>query len=394
MAFGSQSRYASGKYDYELSVPNARPQRILAGAAFVCFALACSWTLCANLAGGDAGQINVAGTRSNRVDVASGFGDRFIGTEQRPALASNARTSNVAVASAAVPNTTGSITYATLFDTRFSLGGQPGMFAERASAGPTFAETFAARASLQANAQSETPAPSRAVNRLAQQTAPSPSAAPKINKDSIAQNAAASAPQPQPPQIRNASLHDRARTDRVATNTDRVATNTAAEPTFFEKLFGKITGKSSGPTLAYAAADDSGLGSGGSAAGLTDPQTAVYDISARTVYMPNGTRLEAHSGLGDLLDDPRHANERNRGVTPPTVYDLEMREAPFHGVEALRLIPVDESKVYGRSGLLAHTFMLGPNGDSNGCVSFKNYDAFLHAYKNGEVKRLVVVAGN
>jgi len=36
--------------------------------------------------------------------------------------------------------------------------------------------------------------------------------------------------------------------------------------------------------------------------------------------------------------------------------------------------------------------MLGPRGDSNGCVSFKNYEAFLQAYRNNEVKRLVVVA--
>jgi hypothetical protein len=51
-----------------------------------------------------------------------------------------------------------------------------------------------------------------------------------------------------------------------------------------------------------------------------------------------------------------------------------------------------EGAVHGRSGLLAHTYMLGPNGDSNGCVSFRDYDAFLQAYRNGKVKRLVVVA--
>jgi Protein of unknown function (DUF2778) len=61
-------------------------------------------------------------------------------------------------------------------------------------------------------------------------------------------------------------------------------------------------------------------------------------------------------------------------------------------VEALRLIPVDESKVFGRSGLLAHTFMLGPNGQSNGCVSFRNYNAFLRAYSRGEIRQLAVVA--
>jgi hypothetical protein len=35
--------------------------------------------------------------------------------------------------------------------------------------------------------------------------------------------------------------------------------------------------------------------------------------------------------------------------------------------------------------------MLGPNGDSNGCVSFRDYDAFLQAYKNHEITRLAVV---
>jgi hypothetical protein len=36
--------------------------------------------------------------------------------------------------------------------------------------------------------------------------------------------------------------------------------------------------------------------------------------------------------------------------------------------------------------------MLGSNGQSNGCVSFKDYSKFLHAYLKGEVERLVVVA--
>jgi len=44
--------------------------------------------------------------------------------------------------------------------------------------------------------------------------------------------------------------------------------------------------------------------------------TAVYDISARTVYLPNGLRLEAHSGFGSTKDDPRHVSERGVGATP------------------------------------------------------------------------------
>jgi hypothetical protein len=188
---------------------------------------------------------------------------------------------------------------------------------------------------------------------------------------------------PQPPPVRTAALHERKSPDRVA------ARETPDAPTLFEKLFG-------GPsplTLAYAAPNDGGLGGVMNAtAGLYDRETAVYDISARVVYMPDGSRLEAHSGLGSLLDDPHHADAKDRGVTPPAVYDLKLREALFHGVRALRLIPEDDSQVYGRSGLLAHTFMLGPNGDSNGCVSFRNYEAFLRAYLDQKIKRLAVVA--
>ena len=123
-----------------------------------------------------------------------------------------------------------------------------------------------------------------------------------------------------------------------------------------------------------------------------DRLTAVYDISARTVYLPDGTRLEAHSGLGDKLDDPRYVSERMRGPTPPHLYELEPREASFHGVQALRLNPVGEGGLYGRAGLLAHPYMLGPNGNSNGCMSVKDYHAFLRAYQNGQIKRLAVVA--
>ncbi len=123
-----------------------------------------------------------------------------------------------------------------------------------------------------------------------------------------------------------------------------------------------------------------------------DRYTAVYDISARAVYLPDGTRLEAHSGLGEALDNVRYVSERAVGPTPPHLYELTMREASFHGVQALRLNPVGEGGLFGRAGLLAHPYMLGPNGDSNGCVSVKDYDAFLRAYQNGQIKRLAVVA--
>ena len=122
-----------------------------------------------------------------------------------------------------------------------------------------------------------------------------------------------------------------------------------------------------------------------------DSHTAVYDIEAHTVYLPDGDMLEAHSGLGKRLDDPRYVGEKNRAPTPPNVYDLVLRSEPFHGVRAIRLNPVGEANMFGRDGMLAHTYMLGPSGQSFGCVSFRDYHAFLQAFLEGEVNRLIVV---
>jgi Protein of unknown function (DUF2778) len=172
------------------------------------------------------------------------------------------------------------------------------------------------------------------------------------------------------------------------------------KPDMVEKLWGKAP--SQGSLLAYASADVTGsiTGSvvkeqnpmlGGSPP--YDRETAVYDISAKTVYLPDGTRLEAHSGLGSKMDDVRFSHVRMQGVTPPHIYTLKPREALFHGVPALRLTPIGgEDKIFGRDGLLAHTYMLGGNGQSNGCVSFKDYYAFLDAYRNKGIRKLAVVA--
>lgn len=127
------------------------------------------------------------------------------------------------------------------------------------------------------------------------------------------------------------------------------------------------------------------------AAPLRRPGVAVYDITAGIVHMPNGEKLEAHSGLGAYMDDVRYVHVKMRGPTPPGTYKLTMRESLFHGVEAIRLTPVDGKKPFGRDGLLAHTYMLRKPGESNGCVSFRDYARFLAAFKRGEVKQMVVV---
>jgi hypothetical protein len=160
--------------------------------------------------------------------------------------------------------------------------------------------------------------------------------------------------------------------------------------TLLQKLSDLLPGRI---TLASLAPDGGFLGNGPDLTSLGfDNLTAVYDISAHAVFMPNGSKLEAHSGLGRLMDDPAHVSERDVGATPPNIYDLKPREQLFHGVQALRMIPVGDNGTLGRSGLLAHSYMLGPNGDSNGCVSIKNYEKFLRAFQNGEIRRLVVVA--
>ena len=122
-----------------------------------------------------------------------------------------------------------------------------------------------------------------------------------------------------------------------------------------------------------------------------DSQTAVYDISAHAVYLPNGTTLEAHSGLGALRDNPEHVDQHNVGATPPATYELKPREQLFHGVRALRMLPMEGSSTLGRAGLLAHSYMLGPDGDSNGCVSIRDYERFRKAYDDGMIARIVVV---
>jgi hypothetical protein len=158
--------------------------------------------------------------------------------------------------------------------------------------------------------------------------------------------------------------------DKAAANESTSAA--AGQFNFFAKLFGFMD---HAPTTLLA----------------SNPQTAVYDIKHHVVYLPNGEKLEAHSGLGEWLDDPGSMDRKSKGVTPPNVYALSLRTPLFHGVQAIRLTPVGDASMFGRDGMLAHPYMLGANGQSNGCVSFKDYPRFLQAFRDGEVKRLIVV---
>ncbi len=299
----------------------------------VSVAALCAWTLGSTLADTGANQIDLV-TRGDKLDVAVSRGDKLV------VVRVSAPASNVHIS---------------LFDPRPSLDFSPG--------------TFAISTPVQGDSNLPAATPSLTAGRNMPDIPLTSS-----RGERVTQKVLLPMPRPASAPTRNASASDTA----------------PAKPSIFAAIFQKLFGKPDPVKLAYAATDDGDLGIGQIAARY-DRWTAVYDISAHTVYMPDGTQLEAHSGLGSLLDDPRHPDEKMHGVTPPNMYDLELREAPFHGVRALRMIPQDETKTFGRSGLLAHTYMLGANGDSNGCVSFKNYDAFLQAYLDHKVRRLAVV---
>jgi Protein of unknown function (DUF2778) len=262
------------------------------------------------------------------------------------------------------PLPSSSETYWALFDTRFEFYFSPKTFAESVSPGPDDRTVPAAWL------------------RFA-----------SLEEPNIAATPPESSPAPQRPALSGQHpLHRMPKRAALSVN-PQTNENSDDSATPLESFFTKLIRKTSAVlTLAYAAPDQGPLNDGGKIADRYDQWTAVYDISAHTVYMPDGTKLEAHSGLGTSLDDPRRVDEKNEGPTPPNMYNLELREQPFHGVPALRLVPVDEKKALGRNGLLAHSYLLGPNGQSNGCVSFRDYDAFLHAYMNHQIKRLVVVA--
>jgi hypothetical protein len=353
----STSAFGLAAHQHRRSSRKALPNHVFGSAAVGCLVLGCAWNLYAHVFGASVyPQLDSANFDSPLIRGPV-FAVRYAPSAADTIAAALPEPAPVISAPASVP------------------------------AGPllSFAERFGAAApqSVEPAAQAETPKLAQAARRKEA----SPPSAP-VQMAAITPEAARPAKTP------GVTVRDMAQRAKAAV----MSVAAADKASIFEKLWGKP--QSRGSLLAYASADASITGSigqnqnpalGGSAP--YDRSTAVYDISAHTVYLPDGTKLEAHSGLGSRLDDPRYVSVRMQGPTPPHVYELTPREALFHGVPALRLTPIGgDGAIFGRAGLLAHTYMLGPNGDSNGCVSFKNYNAFLNAYRNQGIKRLAVVA--
>lgn len=357
----------------------AIPQYFLGGVAVTGLVLGCAWTVYSNVIGasiypsmnGAAFEAPVAGNSTTIAarQVQPAFNEIFASLEQQRPLVMPAP-ENVASS--------------LMFNERFAAAAAQGTQSRAGEARPVETTRLAA-----ASPAAEAPKAADATRRA---DTSKPKVAAPATQFALANPAAA--PQEASKSSGN-SIRDMAQRAKAAV----MSIGSGERTNMVEKLWGKPQSNS---LLAYASADANVTGSiidtrsqnpmlGGSPP--YDRQTAVYDISAKTVYLPDGTRLEAHSGLGSKMDDVRYSHVRMQGVTPPHIYELKPREALFHGVPALRLTPIGgQDKIYNRDGLLAHTYMLGPSGQSNGCVSFKDYYAFLDAYKNKGIRRLAVLA--
>jgi Protein of unknown function (DUF2778) len=354
------------------------PQYFLGGVAVAGLVLGCAWTVYTNVIGAsvypsvnsaafEAPAVNNSTTIAAR-PVQPAFNEIFASLEQRPLVMP------------APENVASSL----MFSERFAAAAAQGAPSRAGEARPV-ETTKLAEASPPAESPKAVEAPKRAETPKPKVAAPA---------TQLALNVPAPAPQ-EPAKASGNSIRDMAQRAKAAV----MSIGATDRSNMVEKLWGK---QPSNSLLAYASADANVTGSiidtrsqnpmlGGSPP--YDRQTAVYDIAAKTVYLPDGTRLEAHSGLGSKMDDVRYSHVRMQGVTPPHIYELKPREALFHGVPALRLTPIGgQDKIFNRDGLLAHSYMLGPSGQSNGCVSFKDYYAFLDAYKNKGIRRLAVLA--
>jgi Protein of unknown function (DUF2778) len=385
MSTSTSACYGFAAHSYRRPARGVAPHTVFGGAVVASLMLGCAWTVYANV----------------------------FGASVYPALSSTSFDLPVIKRSHAIAEQNP----ATVINNVFAALPEPAPVVSApavASSGPSlsFEDRFAAAApqsqapsQVQAQQVAEAPKPAE-TPKLVAAVKPQEIAKPQVVASLTPERqAAAPAPLPAvrpaeanpPAKSAGATVRDMAQRAKAAV----MSIASSEKQSIVDKLWGKPSPQPRGPSLlSFASADASITGSLGptqnpALAGNTpryDQSTAVYDITAHMVYLPDGSKLEAHSGLGSRLDDPRYVRERMYGATPPHLYDLEPREALFHGVAALRLKPVGgEEAIFGRSGLLAHTFMLGPNGDSNGCVSFRDYEAFLKAYKYGGIKRLAVV---
>ena len=186
----------------------------------------------------------------------------------------------------------------------------------------------------------------------------------------------------------------------AANTTSAVAPAVSDNRSLIEKMFDQRPAsgpQASGPALAYAVPEGGVTGiarsviSGGQSG--YNRRTAIYDISAHTVYLPNGAT--AGGAFGSRRRDrtirascmKECAGRRHQMFT-----SLLRANSFFMGFKRCVSNPSARAIFSDAPDFWRILICSCANGASNGCVSFKNYDAFLQAYQNGEIKHLAVVA--
>jgi len=236
-------------YDHRSSSRKAIPLTVFGGAAIACVVLGCAWTIYANVLGAGV-YPTVSGANFDAPVIRRPSNLAF---QSAPPVAKNVRTALAEpIASSSVPERFPSIAPFS-FDDRFAA---------------------AAPRAVEPSPFTESPKPREASPPPAAQVA---NAVPK--------------PAPRPSTLRLLASRE------IAKAKAAILSVTAAEkPTIFEKLYGKPASK--GSALAFASADFGDVSIPGPAkaspmgnAAPYDRETAVYDISARTVYLPDGSKL-------------------------------------------------------------------------------------------------------
>src|SRR5581483_10303367 len=213
MAVGTGWRSNEEIYEHPGLTLSARPQRLLAGAALICIAFACSWTMCVNLMGDPADQmVDASATRTDNLVT---FIDRFEISRRGDKLTAHSAPQVAQVAQALSQTTTARlarakaalVNFAMLFDPHFANGAAPGTFADRAPLQPSGWQIASA------------PAPAAAPKQQLAMLSPATDEKPSVPL-----------PQARPAPSRTAAIRQSAR--------QIVASASADTRTIFEKLFG------------------------------------------------------------------------------------------------------------------------------------------------------------
>src|SRR3954454_22773685 len=250
--------------DHRNSPRKSLSQNLIGGAALASIVLGCGLTLAVNVLGtGDPVVIsaNVEPVSGSAVTFSARFDALGAGVEGLSVVRKSAPV--VRQASDAIRKN-----YMALLDVTHSLGPPPGSFSATMPRGPD--RQLAMLSPDQSDAEDVAPAlPTR--------------------------RAADSVPLPPP---RPSTLQSLASREIAKAKAAILAVTTSEKPTIFEKLYGKPQAK--GSLLAFASADfgDVNIPNPAKASAMGnaapyDRSTAVYDISARAVYLPDGTKLEA-----------------------------------------------------------------------------------------------------